>query len=351
MLLSSLFSLNLPSKYLRKIISEIITKSQNNMDAKPLFLLARSVFPDKGVELKDQIKQGIKAAREIKNERLLVEMLLTSSLPADKLESKKIISQMIESYKRNQKEETLGYLTQHIFSKHAIESKEQISELIEVSQEIKLEWPLIYLALYTFPQNAIELKEQISQAIKTAEKIESHRTLADIIKKSFFKYGVELKEQISEVIKSSLEIRQEYLLWNLARSTFFRHGVELKEQISQMIQASQELYAEWPLRFLGTYTFFQNATEFKEQIFQTLVAYSKLEIHEREDGLYGLRSFYKDVLVNNKEMKELAIIVERFLNDPSEAEWSRFKAEISALNGQKNCRSYLSAPPAKVVGQ
>ena len=282
-MLSFLFSLDLPLKYSREMISQVITKSQNNMNVRPLFYLARSIFPKKRVELKDQINQVTKIAREIRNEQLLVEMLLLSSLPADKAELKKIISQMIESFKQNYKEENLEYLTRDIFSKHAIELKEQISEMIEFSRKNNWLWGLYYLASYTFPENAIELKEQIS-----------------------------------EMIKASLELTKNRL---------------------------------WPLDILVSYTFRKNVhnppdwwiMELKEQIFQTLIAFTKLEANEREKGLIIL---HDQVLIRNKEMKELARIVERFVRKSSSL--AEFMAEISAaLNGQKNCRSFLSRLPLK----
>ena len=88
-MLRFLFSLNLPLKHSGKIISKIITESQNNMNETPLFYLARSIFPGKRVELKNQIDQVIKIAQKTRNQELLVEMLPLFSLPADKLESKK----------------------------------------------------------------------------------------------------------------------------------------------------------------------------------------------------------------------------------------------------------------------
>ena len=266
-----LFSLNLPSKHSREIISQIISKTQNNMNVMPLFYLARFVFPDKRVELKDQIEQGIRTAREMRNERLLLEMLLLS---ADKSESKKLISQMIEVSKKMNNGEHLEYLAEHIFSKHAPDLKEQISQMIEASSKINNGGPLKTLTEYTFAEHEIELKDQISQMIKVPQRIE---------------YPL--------------------FLQSLAQYTFSKYGVELKEQI-----------------------------------FQTIVALSKFEINESE---FGLRLLYEKVLVKNKGMKELAIIVERFLKDSSEAEWGRFKAEISSLDRQKNCRSYLSPSPAK----
>ena len=54
----------------------MIKISQEKGSAGALFSLARHVFPDiLRVELKDQIDQAIKVAREIKAEKLLLEML------------------------------------------------------------------------------------------------------------------------------------------------------------------------------------------------------------------------------------------------------------------------------------
>ena len=105
------------------------------MNAKPSPLSGSIVFPDKRVELKDQIDQGIKAAREIGSKRLLLEMLLLSSLPADKSESKKLISQMIEDSKKKNNRRALKSLAEHIFPKHAPDLKEQISQMIETARK------------------------------------------------------------------------------------------------------------------------------------------------------------------------------------------------------------------------
>ena len=257
----------------------MIKISQEKGSAGALFSLARHVFPDRRVELKDQIDQARKVAREIKVEKLLLEMLLLSSLPEHKLESKKLVSQMIK-YDSNGlgfHRDDLEYLEEHIFSKYALDLKEEISQIIKVYQKMK---PL------------------------------SHP-------------GIHLKR--------------------LAEYILPKQAPYLKDQISEMIKVSQEIKEEVLLEYLARYVFPEDPIEFKEQIFQTLVALTKFKIYDSKRTLRSLN----EVLFKNTEMKELAYIVERFIDDPSESEWRRFKEEISALNGQKNCRSFLSRLPLR----